>query len=149
MAFEPEWPLKVVEMSLIDGEPKDVKGLPLRSVENSHRLRTLRLKGDFDELRQKGRYLKAAPWLIVQYKSNNLDEIRPAWTLSRRTAKAVIRNRMKRWAREYFRGLEHPPSLNLNLIFKSPKKGFFEKLDHEEFKKALSTSMEKISHRIK
>lgn len=114
----------------------------------SSRLHTLRLKNDFADLRESGRYLKASPWLLIQYKSNSNNTVRPGWTLSRKTAKAVTRNKVKRWAREYFRGISNPPSINLNLIFRSPEKGFFKNLKYDEFNRVLKTSLEKIEQRV-
>lgn len=71
---------------------------------------------------------------------------RVAWSISRKCGGAVIRNRMKRWGREYMRvraqGLIH--GYDFNFIFKPQSREFFKDLDHESFDQALKKVMARI-----
>jgi ribonuclease P protein component len=76
---------------------------------------------------------------MVNYRYQNLDEIRFAWTISRTIAPAVIRNRFRRWGREFFRkwANDFRGGLDFNLIFKRQDKEFYRTLDHAGFDQVL------------
>ena len=58
-----------------------------------------------------------------------------------------MRNRFKRWGREYFRkwSAENHKSLDLNLIFKRKEKGFYDSVSHKDFDGALDKLVAKMS----
>lgn len=72
---------------------------------------------------------------MVNYRLQDLGEVRGAWTISRTTAPAVIRNRLKRWGREFFRNWsqENRYGLDFNLIFKRQSSQFYRELEHKDF----------------
>lgn len=52
----------------------------------------------------------------------------------------MVRNRLKRWCREYFRGLaktSERPGAEINVIFKPIDRGFYKGLSHDEFIRTL------------
>lgn len=61
-----------------------------------------------------------------------------------------MRNRFKRWGREYFRkwSAENHKSLDLNVILKRKEKGFYESVSHKEFDGAMDKLVAKISRII-
>lgn len=122
----------------------------------------LKSRKDFEKLRSEGRIVKINPWLIVSYRKNEIGRLRVGWTISSYTGSAVIRNRLKRWLREYLRQ-QRAASLrqefDVNLIFTNRSldrkknrveertktknkvargaKKFFSELKHEEVNAAL------------
>ena len=62
--------------------------------------------------------LRASDWLVVNYARNSQGFRRPGWTISRKVGKAVTRNRLKRWGREFARKLEIN-GIDFNLIFQT------------------------------
>lgn len=83
---------------------------------------------------------------MVNVQLTDRDEIRCGWTLPRQTGTAVVRNRLRRWGREFLRhwASESKSSLDLNLIFKRREKGFYGALSHEEFDEAMEKMLGKL-----
>lgn len=72
-------------------------------------------------------------------------------TASRKVGSAVVRNKLKRWVREYFRSLDTGPNqirtpidASINIIFKPIDQGFYKGLKFEEFKKAMDIGLETL-----
>lgn len=90
----------------------------------------------FQQLRKKGYKFQVAPWLLVYFQLTENKKIRILWNLSRKVSHAVVRNRLKRWCREFVRihlldvGLNH--GLDLNFVFKPQHKDFYKELRYEE-----------------
>ena len=62
-----------------------------------------------------------------------------------------MRNRLRRWGREYLRkwSAREKVSLDLNLIFKRREKDFYKTLSHEEFDEALQKLVGKLERVLK
>lgn len=68
-------------------------------------------------------------------------------TASRKTGPAVVRNKLKRWSREYFRALlvaGNSVEADINLIFKPMDENFYKGLRHEDFVKAMDRGLEAL-----
>lgn len=111
---------------------------------NSNKLQTLKSPRDFEEIRKSGRKVQPNPWLILSYLNNDKSRLRCGWTIPKYVGPAVIRNRLKRWCREFFRKEDLNLSLDLNVVLRRREKDFYKKLKHEEFNEALVTAMAKI-----
>lgn len=113
---------------------------------SKRRLRSLSRRAEFDRLRASGHSFHVNSWLLVNMQSNDLGELRLGWTIARQTGNAVVRNRLRRWGREFLREWDkrRRPGLDLNLIFKRKEKGFYQALSHEEFDGALEKMVAKI-----
>jgi ribonuclease P protein component len=93
---------------------------------------------------------------MVNYRFQKLGEekfgeVRCAWTISRQTAPSVIRNRLRRWGRDFFRqwSKDFPAGVDFNLILKRQDKEFYRQLKHESFDQVLKkvvNRFEKASH---
>jgi ribonuclease P protein component len=122
-------------------------------VENNPKtLLVLKNSSDFRTVYESGKSFSSAPWVLINFSWNNLGCLRCGWTVSRRIGNAVIRNRLKRWCREFFReklkveGTALDGSgVDINVVFRHKVgKEFFRELKHEEFNTILQKSWENI-----
>jgi ribonuclease P protein component len=118
-------------------------------VEN--KIRSLTKRADFENLRASGHSIHVNSWLLVNTQKTDSGEMRLGWTISRYTGSAVVRNRLRRWGREYLRKWRkgNRLGLDLNLIFKRKEKGFYKALSHEEFDGALDKLVSKLERTLK
>lgn len=66
-------------------------------------------------------------------------------TASRKVGSAVVRNKLKRWSREYLRAFlvaGKAIEADINIIFKPMDPNFYKNLNHGEFIKALDRGFE-------
>ena len=78
--------------------------------------------------------------------------MRCGWTLPRQVGPAVVRNRLKRWSRVYFRQVllsENTLPVDVNLLFRKTSGDFYKKLDYEQFSKILDRGWEHVGNRVK
>jgi ribonuclease P protein component len=115
---------------------------------NTRKVAILRSKKDFDRIRNQGKVYQPNSWLLANIIYNEGIGLRVGWTLPIYVGNAVVRNRMKRWLREYLRSQEkfkNEFSFDINLVFKRKHIGFYsEKLEHEELNAALEQVFKKI-----
>ena len=87
----------------------------------------------------------------MNFVRNQDGRFRCGWTLPRQTGPAVIRNRLKRWSRVYFRQLvkssETLPAIDLNLVFRKTEPDFYKKLDYERFAETLDKGWKLLGKR--
>ena len=95
-----------------------------------------------------GRKYYPCPWLIINYKKNDIKTLRLGLTLPAKVGNAVVRNKLKRWSRSYFCNKEKSETqiihYDLNLNFKPMNKGFYKNLNYEEFVNVIEKSINKI-----
>lgn len=122
------------------------------------KLGSLRFKSQFTKLREEGFKTRPKPWLVINYSIAKGTGLSCGWTVPRKVGKAVVRNRLKRWSREFFRtrvGEVEEYKLFLNAVFlsgRSSNSKFFSDLEHKEldeaYQKAWNDIRRKLSHRI-
>lgn len=110
---------------------------------------SLKRSSDFQKLKINGKKFKPCYWLIINY-SNNTDLIfNVGYTVSRQVGNAVVRNKLKRWSREFFRKALTKENLNfgmdINVIFRPSKDDFYKKIAHEELDFQLSKFFKHIA----
>ena len=94
-----------------------------------------------------GHRLRPTDWLLLNYANNPEGQMRCGWTLPRQVGPAVVRNRLKRWSREYFRSLieqQQTLPIDVNLVFRKAEDDFYKKLDYEQFAQILDRGCEQI-----
>lgn len=103
------------------------------------RFSSIRTARDFEKLRENGRYFHPTRWLMVNYRFQDQNQVRCAWTIGRQTAPSVTRNRIRRWGRDFFRqwARSFPQGLDFNLILKRQDKDFYRQMKHESFDEVL------------
>ncbi|MBE8162413.1 MAG: ribonuclease P protein component [Bdellovibrionaceae bacterium] len=111
---------------------------------NKSKLVTLKLKEDFSNLKKNGNTFRPAKWVLFSYKKNPYTYSRFAWTTPSYLAKAVIRNRLKRWCRVISSEYKDLSNYDINIIFLRQKKDFYKKLNYEIFSSQLKKALQHI-----
>ena len=125
---------------------KDAKGSLFLSAENN--LSSLKRQSDFKHLKDQGQFVHITHWLAVNYKKNNQESLRWAWTVSKKVGNAVTRNRLKRWGREIVREFSEK-EIDINFIFKQKKaRNFYREITRPEFDAALTKAFEKTNSNL-
>lgn len=90
-------------------------------------------------------------WLLVNVDRNEDLGLRCGWTIPRQVGPAVVRNRLRRWGREFLRKWlkREKKSLDVNFVFKRKEQGFYRALDHKEFDEAFEKMLGKIERHLK
>ena len=114
-------------------------------MENS-RAAALKRSSDFLSLKKNGKRVSPNKWLLLNF-SRNQSGLEFGITASRKVGPAVIRNKLKRWVREYFRDFAKsgsPFEAKINIIFRPIDQGFYRGLSYDEFKKAMDAGIESL-----
>jgi ribonuclease P protein component len=86
----------------------------------------------------------------MNYVESPAGRLRCGWTLPRQVGSAVIRNRLKRWSRVYFRERvkagETPP-VDLNLVFRKTEGDFYKNLSYERFASVVNKGWRQLQAR--
>ena len=112
----------------------------------ANNLLILNRQSDFDYLKKNGKRVYPATWVIVNYLPNDLNKIRCGWVISKKIGNAVLRNKFKRWCREFFRSVAKTDikSVDVNIILKEKNEDFYKQLKFKEFQESLDRAWQKI-----
>lgn len=92
------------------------------------------------KIKNTGKRYSPNQWLILNYLKNEKNFLRYGMTISKKVGTAVLRNRLKRWTREYIRKMLRDgfdPDYDFNVIYKPTSPDFYKKLQHAEVQTAL------------
>lgn len=106
----------------------------------------LKKSSDFKKIQTEGTKCFVSHWMMVQWLKNDLGVIRYGCTASRKIGSAVVRNRLKRWTREYFRSAFKSgfnPSCDFTVIFRPRDNDFYSKISFKEFCGLLDSKLRK------
>lgn len=126
---------------------KDVNVLQLRPVAKPKKpVASLSRHADFLTLRAEGKTLHVNAWLLINFRSTDTGQLRCGWTIPRQIGTAVVRNRLRRWGREFFRLRikKLKEGLDINLVFKRREPGFYSSMSHKELDEALEKMVKKL-----
>lgn len=115
-------------------------------MENSS-AQVIKRSSEFLDIKQTGKRYWPTKWLLLNYKKNSVGQLRFGVTASRKVGPAVVRNKLKRWCREYFRSsllARESVEIDINIIFKPMDANFYKGLSYEEFYKSLERGLEVI-----
>lgn len=107
----------------------------------------IKRSSEFLSLKQSGRRFWPTNWLLLNYSNNQLGQFRIGVTASRKVGPAVVRNKLKRWTREYFRKrlkADDTLSIDINLIFKPMGDSFYKDLTYDQFVRGLEAGVQVI-----
>ncbi|MCB0347188.1 MAG: ribonuclease P protein component [Bdellovibrionales bacterium] len=110
----------------------------------ANKLVSLRRKSDFFSLQNNGKRCSSTRWMLLVFKENGLDHSRFGWTIPKKVGSSVIRNRLKRWLRDYFRSKTFNKSIDLNVVIRANEKNFFKTIEHNDFISALDRASDKV-----
>ena len=102
--------------------------------------RVLRRSSDFENLRNNGKRFSPAPWLVVQYKENDLGYLRYGFSISTKIGSAVVRNRLRRWCREFIcngPARTSKASMDIHVVFRASTRQFYTELEHSKLDEGL------------
>ena len=112
---------------------------------------SLKKRSEFIDIKNHGHRYSPNSWFLVNYQFNTSNEHRFGLTVPKYVGNAVVRNRIKRWCREYFRtnkfSLEKESGININVIFKKKDKEFYKELTYEKLGRSLEKSVKYIERR--
>lgn len=111
----------------------------------------LKNRSDFLYILKNGHRARPCDWLTMNFIVNRDGVMRCGWTLPRQVGSAVVRNRLKRWSRVYFRNLlkeSRTLPVDVNLVFRKTENDFYKKLDYEGFSKILDMGWRQVKRRI-
>ena len=114
-----------------------------RTQASPSRLQVLTRRSDFLRTFRSGQKIRPSDWMIFNYCSS--EAFRAGWTCPKAVGPAPIRNRMKRWTREWLRlrlkeavaNDVETPKIDLNVGFRAMPDDFFRKLKRAEFDQAM------------
>jgi ribonuclease P protein component len=119
----------------------------LRLAANSRPKRTPRRQVPFARLKQSGATFKVKGWLLVNYLANRSDDFGYGFTIPRYVGIAVVRNRLRRWSREFCRRHSHEvQSFDVNILFLRKSPQFYRELAHAELDAALAQMVRRLRH---
>ncbi|RYZ88303.1 MAG: ribonuclease P protein component [Proteobacteria bacterium] len=106
----------------------------------------LKRSSDFLSLKKNGKRVSPTRWLLLNFAKSE-GALEYGTTASRKVGNAVVRNKLKRWVREYFRDLAKsgsPFEVRINIIFRPFDQGFFRGLSHDEFNRAMDSGIQSL-----
>ena len=112
--------------------------------QDNHRLRN---RADFEKIKKFGKLVRSKRWIVANTYSNNLNRIRIGWTIPGYVGTAVVRNRLKRWMREYVKRLPQKTkdkAIDVNIVLRRENGDFYSQLKHGELDIALKSIFDSI-----
>jgi ribonuclease P protein component len=119
-------------------------------VASKPRLTVLKNRSDFLYILKNGQRVRVRDWLVLNFIHNKDGDFRCGWTLPRQVGPAVIRNRLKRWCRIYFRARLQQGnirSVDLNVVFRKADENMYKRLEYDEFSEILDRGWLLLSQR--
>jgi ribonuclease P protein component len=115
-------------------------------VVNKSSISILKKRSEFESLRVKGRTLATTNWMVAKILPNRDFQVRVGITLPTYVGTAVMRNKFRRWIKEFIRkkNASQISGVDINFIFKKQDKIFYEKLTHKELDHALEFVFAKL-----
>lgn len=117
---------------------------------NNIKTRVLRQQSDFLKIKNTGKRYSPNQWLLLNYLKNEKQHLRYGMTISKKVGNAVIRNRLKRWVREYFRQMLNDgfdPDYDFNVIFKPVNADFYKSIQHKTVQEGLQFAFARFRKR--
>ncbi len=117
---------------------------------SSSRFSPLKRRADFERLRAYG-FRSSTSSLVANFSLNELGVVRVGWTLPRKVGSAVVRNRLRRWGRDYFRkwARKHDLEFDINIVLKPRPDGMYKSLSHEDFDALLARITIQVERKLR
>ena len=85
--------------------------------------------------------------MCLNFLKNNQTKVRLGWTVSKHIGSAIVRNKLKRWFREYFREKLQKYNhlcMDINIILRPCDKSFYKKIKYNEVIEPLEKGLQLI-----
>jgi ribonuclease P protein component len=119
--------------------------------QKSKALSRLTKKLEFQSLSKNGTRVYGGQYILANFQHNELGHLRCGWTIPKYVGNAVVRNRIRRWCREFFRSNLNAgwnPPIDMNVIIRKRDREFYKALGFEEFSKSLLSLKNKVEKRL-
>jgi len=120
-------------------------------VASKSRLQSLTRRADFLTLKENGNIFHVNSWLLVNWAARGESRsVRCGWTIPGHIGSSVLRNRLKRWGREFLRKWPAPfeSGVDLNVIMKRKEPAFYRSLEHKDFDVAMEKMVAKLQRQL-
>lgn len=108
----------------------------------------LKRRSDFERLFKAGYRVYPSKWMILSYSKRAGSPLRCGWTIPKKVGNAVIRNRLKRWCREFFKKEVGAKAMlfeyDINVVLRGNDSQFFKNISREDFIECLRLGWNKI-----
>lgn len=107
----------------------------------------LRKRSEYLHIKSVGKKFRPVNWLLLNYIKANKEGLIFGVTVSTKVGTAVIRNKLKRWCREYFRSQivqNQNTKVVVNVVFIPMPGEFYKRLQFSEFKIAMDLGIKSI-----
>jgi ribonuclease P protein component len=117
-------------------------------VANKRSIQILKSPKDFLRLKDVGVNIGVTKWLSLSFLPNANKSLRIGWTYPNYIGSAVLRNKLKRWSREFARKNLGPDvaegSFDVNIFLRRRNEEFYKTMSHEVFDGTLQQAFEKF-----
>lgn len=128
-----------------------VKSRPATGKPGRRRLRVLTKRSDFLKTFRSGRKVRPAEWMIFNFA--NSESFGCGWTCPKAVGGAPMRNKLKRWTREWLRAKakapEDLPQVDLNIGFRGMPADFYMRLKRSDFDQSMERGWKQLLTQIK
>lgn len=123
-------------------------------------LKVLKKRSQFSAIKNNGSRFFSGRWLIINYLPDpepnpfidDSEGLLVGWTVSRKVGNAIVRNKIKRWCREYFRNYikKNPDKLSahVNIVVRQVDKDFYKSIRHKQFIQILDKGWTEVVKKI-
>lgn len=117
-----------------------------RPVENNKNIQRLKTRDEFTKILRGGKRLRFKNWLVINLQFHSKNKIQVGWTVPGYVGTAVVRNRLKRWLKDYLANhWQIDEKLHegciLHFYFQKHEKSFYRDMDRKSFNQTLSLGL--------
>lgn len=115
------------------------------------RLRVLTRRSDFLRTFRSGRKIRPADWIVFNFAIS--ETFGCGWTCPKAVGAAPMRNRLKRWTREWLRQKlkteDESPRVDLNIGFRPMPADFYKLLKRSDFNQSMERGWKQLTNQVR
>lgn len=113
----------------------------------NNKLTAIKKSSDYLEISKLGKRIHLSKWLVLQILDSDDQKSYYGITVSKKVGNAVIRNKLKRWIKNFSKTENWPEELCFKktvFVFRSQNDGFYKKLEYFELKELFKKTKKLI-----